>query len=231
MKIKSPIQTDDPQVQIIPLIDVVFCILTFFILVTLQFSRQEVIKAINFDLPRSNTGTPIPGTNNLPGTPVAAKRLVLHLDGLGQIFDTSQAVQTPNINQPGQTPISQGQTPIPKEQLPAFLENYVKQNPNVPLVLNASRSAQYNDVIETLTLLQRVGGTRASLGVADSSSSSQPPINNPGFPAFPGSSDVPSTIPPQNNPQLAPINPQGGTIPNLPPTTNQIPPSGTPTQQ
>jgi biopolymer transport protein ExbD len=204
MKIKSPIQTDDVQIQIIPLIDVVFCILTFFILVTLQFSRQEVIKAINFDLPRSNTGTAIPGTNNLPGTPVEAKRLVLHLDGLGQIFDTSQS----------------GQTPISKEQLPAFLENYVKQNPNVPLVLNASRSAQYNDVIETLTLLQRVGGTRASLGVADSSSSSQPPINNPGFPSFPGNSTIPNTIPPQNNPQLAPI-------PNLPPTTNQIPPSGT----
>jgi biopolymer transport protein ExbD len=215
MKIKSPIQTDDAQVQIIPLIDVVFCILTFFILVTLQFSRQEVIKAINFDLPKSNTGKPIPGTNNLPGTPIEAKRLVLHLDGLGQIFDTSQTVQAP----------------ISKEQLPAFLENYVKQNPNVPLVLNASRSAQYNDVIETLTLLQRVGGTRASLGVADSSSPSQPPIKNPGFPSFPGSSGVPggipNTIPQQNNPQLAPINPQGGTIPNLPPTTNQIPPSGT----
>ncbi len=210
MKIKSPIQTDDAQVQIVPLIDVVFCILTFFILITLQFSRQEVIKAINFDLPRSNTGTPIPGSN-LPGSPVAAQRLVLHLDGLGQIYDTSQ---------PGQTPIS-------KEQLPAFLENYVKQNPNVPLVLNASRSAQYNDVIETLTLLQRAGGTRASLGVADSSSSSQPPINNPGFPSFPGSPGVSSTIPPQNNPQLTPINLQGGTIPNLPPTTNPIPPSGT----
>jgi biopolymer transport protein ExbD len=206
------------------LIDVVFCILTFFILVTLQFSRQEVIKAINFDLPRSNTGTAIPGTNNLPGSPVAAKRLVLHLDGLGQIFDTSQTVQTSDPSQPGLTPIS-------KEQLPAFLENYVKQNPNVPLVLNASRSAQYNDVIETLTLLQRVGGTRASLGVADSSSSSQPPINNPGFPSFPGSSSIPNTIPntilPQNNSQLAPINPPGGAIPNLPSTTNPIPPSGT----
>jgi biopolymer transport protein ExbD len=215
MKIKSPIHTDDVQVQLIPLIDVIFCILIFFILITLQFSRQEVIKVINFDLPRSNTGKPISGTNSLPGSPVAAERLVLHLDGLGQIFDTSQ---------PGQTPIS-------KAQLPAFLENYVKQNPNVPLVLNASRSAQYNDVIETLTLLQRVGGTRASLGVADSSSSSQPPINNPGFPSFPGGSNIPNaipnSIPPQNNPQLAPINPQGGTIPNLPPTTNPIPPSGT----
>ncbi|MEA5570662.1 biopolymer transporter ExbD [Calothrix sp. UHCC 0171] len=199
MKIKSTTPTDDVQVQIVPLIDVIFCILTFFILVTLQFSRQEVIKVINFDLPKSNTGTAIPGASNLPGSPAEPQRLVLHLDGLGQIRDT---------NQPGQPVIT-------KEQLPAFLENYVKQNPDKPLILNASRSAQYNDVIETLTLLQQVGGSRASLGVADSSSSLQP--TNPGFPSFPG------TVPQENNPQLTPVNPQGGTIPNLPPTTNQIP--------
>jgi biopolymer transport protein ExbD len=199
MKIKQQTQGDDVQIQMIPLIDVIFCILTFFILATLQFSRQEVIKSINLDLPRANTGTPT-SANAKPGSGQESDRLVLYIDGVGQVSDVSQPV--PRL--------------IPTDQLRGFLENYVKQNPTKTLVLNASRQAQYNSVIETLNLLREVGGDRAALGVADSSSPQQPNIAPGGFPSFPGAPGVPGAAPQPNIPP-------SGVNPNLAPGINQVP--------
>ena len=50
MKINQYSPVEDVEIQIIPLIDVVFCILTFFLLAALQFTRQQ---AINIDLPKA----------------------------------------------------------------------------------------------------------------------------------------------------------------------------------
>jgi biopolymer transport protein ExbD len=53
MKINLDTTADDAQIQIIPLIDVIFCILTFFILAALQWTRQQ---GINVDLPKASSG-------------------------------------------------------------------------------------------------------------------------------------------------------------------------------
>jgi biopolymer transport protein ExbD len=53
MKINLDTAPDDAQIQIIPLIDVIFCILTFFILAALQLTRQQ---GMNVDLPKASTG-------------------------------------------------------------------------------------------------------------------------------------------------------------------------------
>lgn len=201
MKINLNNSKDDVQVQIIPLIDVIFCILTFFLLAALQFSRQEAIRGINLDLAKASSGTAIPGSGkSTPGSPIKeGQRLVLHLDGLGQIYDIS----TPT------------QTPIPKDQLRSYLENYVKQNPTKPLVLNAARSASYNDVIETLDILRQVGGDRVSLGVVAGGADQTSPAPSSTIP----NQTIPNTVAPQQIPPQ--INPQGNFNPNLP--TNQAP--------
>ena len=54
MKINLDNTTDDGQIQILPLIDVIFCILTFFILAVVQTERPQ---AVNIDLPQAKTGT------------------------------------------------------------------------------------------------------------------------------------------------------------------------------
>jgi biopolymer transport protein ExbD len=53
MKIKlgNEIETT-PRVEVVPLIDIIFCILTFFLLSGLQMARQQ---AINVDLPKAKT--------------------------------------------------------------------------------------------------------------------------------------------------------------------------------
>ena len=137
MKINLHTPVEEVQIQIIPLLDVIFCILTFFILAALQFTRQQ---AINVDLPKASTGR---GSAVTQAT--ASQILPVSIDALGQTYVEKQAVK--------------------REQLAEILKNYVNQNPNGVLVLNASRSATYNDVIETLDLLRQVGGDRVSLGI------------------------------------------------------------------
>ncbi|MBD2383943.1 biopolymer transporter ExbD [Cylindrospermum sp. FACHB-282] len=190
MKVNLHTPIEEVQIQIIPLIDVVFCILTFFLLAALQFTRQQ---AINVDLPKANTGT-ASAANSQSGSNI----LPVTIDAVGQTYIEKEAVK--------------------REDLAARLKQYVQANPDGVLVLNASRTATYNDVIQTLDLLRQVGGNRVSLGIIPGSS--QAPTNStnqstdPSLPISPNTAPVPGTNP-QDNPN--PFNPY------LPSAPNQVP--------
>lgn len=195
MKVNLHTPIEEAQVQIIPLIDVIFCILTFFILGALQFTRQQ---AINVDLPKASTST-VGGVTSLN-----ASRIVT-IDAVGNTYIEKQ--------------------PVKKEELAQNLRKYLEENPNGVLVLNASRTATYNDVIETLDLLREVGGNRVSLGIIPGPSQLPNSPNlptDPNFPINPG--NIPNTVP------VPEINPQNELNPNLPANPNQIPLPTTPTQ-
>ena len=66
------------RIEIIPLIDVIFCILTFFILGAVGLSRQQ---AISLDLPKASTGTP-----------QMREMFVVSLDDLGQLYVEKEPV-------------------------------------------------------------------------------------------------------------------------------------------
>lgn len=53
MKIKQDIPGEEVRIELVPLIDVIFCILTFFLIAALQLTRQQ---AITVDLPKARTG-------------------------------------------------------------------------------------------------------------------------------------------------------------------------------
>jgi biopolymer transport protein ExbD len=53
MKIHLDSPGEEARIELVPLIDVIFCILTFFLLAALQLTRQQ---AINVDLPKAKTG-------------------------------------------------------------------------------------------------------------------------------------------------------------------------------
>ncbi|MGF1480174.1 MAG: ExbD/TolR family protein [Cyanophyceae cyanobacterium] len=173
------------RIEIIPLIDVIFCILTFFILAAVGFSRQQ---AIGLSLPQASTGTP-----------QMREILVVSLDDLGQVYVEKQAVT--------------------RNQLQQAIRNYHQLNPGGLMVLNASRSASYNEVIEVLDLLREVGGDRVALAtLPESESATAEPIpnSNPYLP-IPGGSFNPL----QPN---VPIPNQGSSNP-LPPNYSPAPPS------
>jgi biopolymer transport protein ExbD len=187
MKVNLHTPVEEVQIQIIPLIDVVFCILTFFLLAALQFTRQQ---AINVDLPKASTGTTSAASaeskNNI---------LPVTIDAIGQTYIEKE--------------------PVRPEELEVRLRQYVQANPNGVLVLNASRTATYNDVITTLDLLRKVGGNRVSLGIIPGAA--QPLTGIPNFPNNPVI-PIPNTIPGAN--------PQGNVNPGIPGDLNNFPPSG-----
>ena len=185
MKVNLHTPIEEVQIQIIPLIDVVFCILTFFLLAALQFTRQQ---AINVDLPKASASS-VSGIISQSGS------LIVTIDAVGNTYIEKQLVK--------------------REDLGARLKQYLQANPSAVVVLNASRTATYNDVIETLDLLRQVGGDRVSLGIIPGPS--QPPtnlLNQPNIPSFPinpGAAPVPG------------INPQGNLNPKFPLAPNSVP--------
>lgn len=72
--------TETARVELVPMIDVIFCILIFFILAAVGFSRQQ---AISVDLPKASTGTA-----------QGRKILMVSLNEFGQVFVEQQPVVT-----------------------------------------------------------------------------------------------------------------------------------------
>lgn len=78
MKIDTGNATEEPRIELVPLIDVIFCILTFFLLAGLQVGKQQ---AISVDIPTATTGTP-----------AARELLMVSLNDMGQVFLEQQPI-------------------------------------------------------------------------------------------------------------------------------------------
>ena len=80
MKLNQELASEEVRIELIPLIDVIFCILTFFLLAALQLTRQQ---AINVNLPKATTGKP-----------QSQDMLLVSLDEVGKTFIDKQPVST-----------------------------------------------------------------------------------------------------------------------------------------
>lgn len=80
MKINLQSPIEEVQIPIVPLIDVIFCILTFFLLAALQFTSQQ---SISVDLPKASTGT----ASQVP------QRLLVTIGADSQIYVEQQPVR------------------------------------------------------------------------------------------------------------------------------------------
>jgi biopolymer transport protein ExbD len=81
MKINPGNINEEPRIELVPLIDVIFCILTFFLLAGLQVARQQ---AINVDIPKAASGAP-----------AARELLMVSLNDAGQLFLEQQPMLVP----------------------------------------------------------------------------------------------------------------------------------------
>lgn len=166
MKIHLDSPPEDVQVQVVPLIDVIFCILIFFIVATLQVNRQQ---GIELDLPRAQTGT------------TAAREMLVV-----------------TVSPTGSTLINDNPQPIDRLQLRQLLQEYRRQQPEGLFVLNASRNALYEEVVQVLDLLREVGGNvaLATLPAEGNQPNALPrPTISPTLVPLPG-----QTLPPTLNP-------------------------------
>ncbi len=85
MKTYLDTENTDVRIEILPLIDVIFCILTFFILGAVGLTRPE---GIGIDLPQAETGKP-----------QLAETLPVRLDVLGQLYVEKQPVSREQLAQ------------------------------------------------------------------------------------------------------------------------------------
>jgi biopolymer transport protein ExbD len=76
VKINIDNKSEAPRVEVVPLIDIIFCILTFFLLSGLQMARQQ---AINVDLPKAKSAES-----------QTRQMMIVSLDQDGQVFVEQQ---------------------------------------------------------------------------------------------------------------------------------------------
>ena len=150
--------SEDVRIEIIPLIDVIFCILTFFILAAVGLTRQQ---AIDLDLPNASTGNPLP-PQGLGAEALQRERLYVSVDGIGQVYLDQQ--------------------PVTLDLLYDVLLQHQQVSPEGLIVLYASRDARYEDVIQVLDLLRAVGGDRVALATLPGESFEAPGAGREGLP-------------------------------------------------
>lgn len=147
MKIDLDNRQSDVQIEILPMVDVIFCILTFFVLASVGLARQQ---AIALDLPSVNNSSPVEGTSR--------DRLYISVDSAGQVYVDK--------------------SPVPLGLLNDVLLQHKQIAPNGTIVLYASRSARYEDVVKVLDLLRSVGGDRVALATLPNDASLDPTQSN-----------------------------------------------------
>ena len=150
--------SEDVRIEIIPLIDVIFCILTFFILAAVGLTRQQ---AIDLDLPNASTGNPLP-PQGLGAEAIQRERLYVSVDAIGQVYLDQQ--------------------PVTLDLLYDVLLQHQQVSPEGLIVLYASRDARYEDVIQVLDLLRSVGGDRVALATLPGESFEAPGTGLEGLP-------------------------------------------------
>lgn len=154
MKLDLDEQQTGVQIELLPLVDVVFCILTFFILAAVG-SRQQ---AISLDLPNASTGTALPPAALTTGR----DRLYVSVDPIGRIYID--------------------QDPILEQNLLGLIRDFYNGNTEGIVVLYAAKDSRYDDVVRVLDILRSVGGNRVALATLPAGTQS-PNTSQDGLPS------------------------------------------------
>lgn len=127
-----------PEVNLVPMMDVLMTVLTFFIIISMTLTGRQLI------------GIDIPETNESPeeteeAEAEMAEPLIIGLNSNGQIVFEDQTIEFIQLTQ--------------------RIRTYFSENPDGTLVLKADRELPYSDVANFLTDLRDIGGNSVSLAV------------------------------------------------------------------
>ncbi len=220
MKIRNDSIADEARIELIPLIDVVFCILTFFILASLQLTRQQ---AINVDLPKAGTGET-----------QMQKMLIVGIDTAGQTYIEQQPVNQDQLDRT----LLRFRRWNPSGLIVLYAPKEARYN-DVVQVLDRLRAIGGERVaLATLPSSQDIKPPTNPLNPSLNPVPNPSNITPPFAPTSPNSGDVlptlpstlpnaPNNLPSQNSPVLTPsIPPSDGSnpfAPQIPPVNNTLP--------
>jgi biopolymer transport protein ExbD len=130
-----------PEINLVPMMDVLMTVLTFFILLSMTLTGQGVP---NVFLPKVQDGTGAGGNGEtVPKNP--PKRLVLGLNNQGKIVLNNQVVD--------------------ETQMKSEIQSFLAENPEGIITLNADRTLNYQQIDSLLVKMQDVGGQQVSLAI------------------------------------------------------------------
>jgi biopolymer transport protein ExbD len=197
MKIDLESTEPDVRIEIVPLIDVIFCILTFFIVAAVTLTRQA---AINVDLPKATSGTS-----------QMRQILIVSVDPNGRTFLEKQPVSQEQLFQA----ITNFRKQNPEGMMVLYASRAASYN-DVVQVLDVLRSAGGDRV--ALATLPGESAPNSPLPQSPSGGS----LNSPGG-LLPNSSPIPK---PPASPNSLPnsLNPSSGD--SLFPGVNPLPSAG-----
>jgi biopolymer transport protein ExbD len=125
-----------PEVNLVPMMDVMMSVLTFFIITSMTLTGQRLA---NVNLPGlSGTGA---GGNEQNAT----ESLVIGLNRQGEILLDSKVANL--------------------AQLTETMQAYLAQNPQGTVVLKADRELPYEEVVKLLKEMAKIGGSQVSLAI------------------------------------------------------------------
>lgn len=136
MRFKSSPNNSLPQVNLVPMLDVLMTVLTFFIIIAMTLTGQQMI---NVKLPI----TEHKANPQASPTTTQIEPLVVGLDANGQIIMDNQIIST--------------------RELAERMSSYFAENPQGLVVLRADRDLTYAKVATLLKALRAIGGDRVSL--------------------------------------------------------------------
>lgn len=147
MRFRHPPSSKLPQVDLIPMLNVMMGILAFFVMITMTLSSETLI---DVQLPAdSQTAEPPP----LPADPFIVELVGANENAPG----TSSAVAQLEVRLNGQ--------PIALEQLEQEMTAYLRRNSSDTIFLLPSQDLPYEQVMQFLGEMRRIGGNRVSLAI------------------------------------------------------------------
>jgi biopolymer transport protein ExbD len=199
MKIDLDSTEPDVRIEVVPLIDVIFCILTFFILAAVTLTRQA---AINVDLPRAESGTT-----------QMRQILIVSVDPIGQAYVEKLPVSRDQLYQA----IVNFRQQNPEGMMVLYASRAASYN-DVVQVLDLLRSAG-GDRVALATLPGEGGNPTAPFNPpsADSIDPNNPlnPSGNPFAPSIPNAPGSASPLPGSDDLfDLSPTPQSGATSPS-----------------
>ena len=130
-----------PTVNLVPMMDVLMTVLTFFIIISMSLTGQQLINVVLPGLSFQGPGQ----QKTKQSSSMSLKSLVIGLDSKGGTLMDGRLVD--------------------KALLKERIQKYLDQNPEGKIVLKADRNLAYNKVAKLLDQVSTIGGERISLAV------------------------------------------------------------------
>jgi biopolymer transport protein ExbD len=135
MKLKNRNKRTMPEVNLVPMMDVVMTILTFFIIISMTMTNAKTVKEVS-----------LPSVDN--------KNLTT---------DEPPDPLIVGVNRQGQMVVNDAT--VDDAQLAQQVVDYLQKNPKGSVVLKADKSLNYEKVVQAIAVLRDVGGDKVSLAI------------------------------------------------------------------